>query len=157
MELKPIERHRACAVCLKDDELLMVNIYDPHLETHYWMPPGGEIEDGEDSAIAAEREAVEETGVILKTLPETRLSKEYSFEYNGLWYLTKTEFFWATFESMDRDFDPNAREDEIFASEWVPLTMAFERMAQWEPIQTAVYELVFPSTRDQSGAINTKG
>ena len=154
MEFKPRERTRACAVCLKNDQLLMVNIFDAHLEAHCWMPPGGGIEDDESAAMAAEREAKEETGVIVKVMPETRISKEYTFEHNGLWFRTLTHFYWAIYEEEDPEFDPKKREAEIFACEWTPLDLAFERMSPWEPIQTAVYELIFPSTRDKSGARN---
>jgi 8-oxo-dGTP diphosphatase len=54
-------RERA-GVLLLDDKRLAV-IERQRGDRHYWVIPGGGVEDGEDPAAAAEREAAEELGV----------------------------------------------------------------------------------------------
>lgn len=147
MPNKSIFRARASAVCLKDDRLLMVNILDKIIGKHYWMPPGGEIESDESPYLAAEREALEETGVIVKAYPEAKTIKQYSFDFNDQQYVTKTYFFLAEYLGVDESFSFVRREKEVFSSEWVPLKVAFERMFAWQEVQSAVYELIFPLLR----------
>lgn len=151
MQELPIHRTRACAVCLNNDKLLMVNILDEAIGKHYWMPPGGQIEDDESPYLAAEREALEETGVIVKAYPEAEIVKVYEFTFMDQLYVTKTHFFLSEFFGTDNGFNAREREREIFASEWVPLKTAFERMAPWPEIQSAVYDLVFPLLRRRAG------
>jgi ADP-ribose pyrophosphatase YjhB (NUDIX family) len=55
-------RIRVCALCWKENLLLMVN--HKGLYSHnFWAPPGGGIEPGQLAAEALEREVLEETGL----------------------------------------------------------------------------------------------
>ncbi len=55
-------RSRVCGLCLKDNQLLLVNHHG--LYNHdFWAPPGGGMEFGQPAASNLEREFIEETGL----------------------------------------------------------------------------------------------
>ena len=58
-------RYRACGAVIVEEQILMVrHIHDGR---DYWTLPGGGIEPSETPEQAAEREVLEETGLIVKT------------------------------------------------------------------------------------------
>lgn len=130
----------------------MVHILDKVIGQHFWMPPGGEVDPGEDFYQTAERETREETGLIVRAYPETKVTKSYEFRFQDQLYQTTTHFFLCEFDSEDSKFNPRQREKYILASEWVDLKTAFDRMSPWEAIQAAVYELLQPLLRGRHGA-----
>lgn len=151
MNDSPINRTRATAVCFKEDQILMVKLLDRALGETFWVPPGGEIQEDESPYLAAERETLEETGVVVRAYPETEIVKEYEFQFEDQIYLTKTHFFLVEFVELDKRFDAEKIKHEIQSAEWAPLKLAFERMQSWPVIQTAVYDLVFPLMRGRGG------
>lgn len=58
-------RLRACGICLKNDELLMVN-HSALNTSDFWAPPGGGIEYGQSIEETLIREFKEETGVDIR-------------------------------------------------------------------------------------------
>ena len=152
--IQPIHRERSCAVCFKSESLLMVEIVDKAIGKKYWMPPGGEVESSESLDVCAERETLEETGQIVKVFADSKITKEYSFEFEDQLYVTRTHFFLAEWLSEKEDYNVSKREEAIFSSQWVPLEEAFRRMQGHEEIQSAVYELISPLMRTKSGVLN---
>ena len=55
-------RVRACGVCWKNDELLMVNHHSV-TPTNFWAPPGGGVEFGQSIEASLKKEFIEETGL----------------------------------------------------------------------------------------------
>jgi len=151
MDFQAIKRERACAVCLYQERILMVNIQDNITGRRFWAPPGGGVEEGEEFYLTAERETLEETGQIVRAYPETQLTKVYEFKFQEQIYVTETHFFLVEFIAEDPNFDSSRRENEIFACEWSTLENAFVRMTAYEEIQTAVYELIYPLLRQREG------
>ncbi|MFO7847306.1 MAG: NUDIX domain-containing protein [Balneolaceae bacterium] len=56
-------RTRSSALVIQDEKLLLVRQNAPTREDPIWLPPGGEVNFGETSKEAAEREVLEETGL----------------------------------------------------------------------------------------------
>lgn len=69
-------RQRACGIVIKDNHLLMVR--HVHDSRDYWTFPGGGIESGETVLQAAQREVLEETGILLEPIDLI-----HSFESQG--------------------------------------------------------------------------
>lgn len=152
--VNPIYRTRCCAICFRDEKILMVQILDKVNGRKYWMPPGGGLEFDESHSECARRETLEETGQIVVVHPETQITKTYSFEFQDSLYITETHFLLAEWLGADLNYDVKDREEEIFSCEWVPLKDVFQRLSSHEEIQLAVYELIFPLIRSQNGSID---
>ena len=57
-------RIRVAALVLKDESVLLVEHQDPHSPSPFWVPPGGGLEEDDESIFAcAKREVFEETGL----------------------------------------------------------------------------------------------
>jgi 8-oxo-dGTP pyrophosphatase MutT (NUDIX family) len=151
MEEKAIQRTRSSAVCFYQERVLMVDVLDRVTGNHHWMPPGGEVHESEDLECTAERETLEETGVIVRAYRESKLSKTYGFRFKDQLFVTTNHFFLCEYEGEAANFNPRLRKTEIFASEWVSLNLVFERLYAWEEVQTAVYELLHPLLRGRRG------
>jgi 8-oxo-dGTP pyrophosphatase MutT (NUDIX family) len=84
----PVRRHDVTLFILAPDERLAL-IRKPHFAPGIWRPPGGGIKPGEDFAVGATREALEETG-----LPVTL--ERYLVEARALFTLGATTLHWRT-------------------------------------------------------------
>jgi 8-oxo-dGTP diphosphatase len=59
-------RVRACGICWREHELLMVN-HSGITPTNFWCPPGGGVEFGQSIPQTLEKEFREETGLTIKS------------------------------------------------------------------------------------------
>lgn len=106
-------RISAGALVLREGKILLVR---HHLSAHhdFWIGPGGGAEQGEELAAAAERECLEEAGIVVRATrlayiddgwsPELRIAK--------FWFL-------ADYVSGEPDVTTNPAEDEtIIEANW---------------------------------------
>jgi 8-oxo-dGTP pyrophosphatase MutT (NUDIX family) len=89
---------RAARVLLLDAQarVLLFHGWDPaRPEHHYWLTPGGGLDDGESSAEGAARELFEETGLRVSAaeLGEPVWRELTEFPFDGVWYRQEQEFF----------------------------------------------------------------
>ncbi len=133
-------RTRASVLCIHEEQLLVVRLQDPQTKRIYLLPPGGKIEPGEKPAIAALREAKEETGfdVILDESSETII--RYPFKWNGREHDCTTHFFLARLVSLESD--PITDEDFNLGIAWLPLTQLPSELAYHDTLRTAIVDLV---------------
>ena len=113
-----MNRPRACAAIISDNEILMVCHETP--SRTYWTFPGGAVEEGETFEQAAVREVKEETGLDVKVVG-LLFEEEYEF---GTSYCYLAELTDANTE-LTLDFLP--REESMFG------TML--RFAEWHSIK----------------------
>lgn len=86
-------RIRASAVCVHRAQLLCVRMRDPQTRIARLFAPGGAIEPGETPAMAAAREALEETGYRVRIDAESELVARYPYEWDGVLVQVTTHFF----------------------------------------------------------------
>jgi 8-oxo-dGTP pyrophosphatase MutT (NUDIX family) len=89
-------------------------IRKPHFRAGIWRPPGGGIKPGEDFALGAEREALEETGLRVR-LQSYLVDARAHFVYEPDDLPWRTHVFLALTE--DTDLDPQDAE-EIAGARW---------------------------------------
>jgi 8-oxo-dGTP pyrophosphatase MutT (NUDIX family) len=102
------------AVVVRDGHLLMVQRADDHS----WTPVTGIVDPGEEPAVAARREAMEETGVEIRVdrLASTSVSGEYTYD-NG----DHAVYLDLTFACSWVAGEPHVADDESVDTRWWPL------------------------------------
>lgn len=104
-------RHRISAgvLALRQDAILLVRHYRPGVHD-FWAGPGGGAEGAEELAAAAEREAFEETGLIVRSGPMAYIDEliDDSGRMVKFWFL-------ASYVSGDIDVTANPAEGEAIA------------------------------------------
>lgn len=125
----PTPRIRASVACQAEGLLLVVRLRDPVSGEEAIYPPGGAIEEGETPARAAEREALEETGVVLHVDLASEYILRHPFRWAGADYDVTTHYFAA---SLERAVPLPAVADA-----------AYHRGAFWKPIGAALEEMRF--------------
>jgi tRNA(adenine34) deaminase len=115
-------RIRASAVCVHRAQLLCVRMRDPSTRVARLFVPGGAIEVGETPAIAAEREALEETGYRLRVDAESELVAHYPYEWDGEPRQIVTHFFRG--QLLEPDAEPSPVDDANYHEGvvWLPLS-----------------------------------
>lgn len=91
----PIPRKRVSVICVFEDKILCFVGVDPKSAKRYYFLPGGSIESGESEVTCGERETLEETGYRVRVEAATKITKQYNFFWNGLYYGCITHFYRA--------------------------------------------------------------
>lgn len=133
-------RIRASVLCIHEDQLLVVRLQDPTTQRIYLLPPGGKIEPGEKPAIAALREAKEETGFDVEIDESSEQIIRYPFKWNGREHDCTTHFFLARLVSMDAV--PITDEDYNLGIAWLPLSQVDAELAYHDTLRSAIVEMV---------------
>lgn len=94
----------------------------------WWEVPGGKVNPGELSAYAAEREAKEELGIIVKAVKRLYT---YRFDYGGQTW--EQDLWWTTLEA-GRPYPQEAKHD---AAAW----MSLEELRHHEDVSPALAHL----------------
>lgn len=113
------KRTRASAVCVADRHLLAIELQDPATRETFWSVPGGEIEDGESPAQAAERETMEETGYQVSVREDSAWVNYYHFNWNARVYECETHWFLATVKAAP--LAPVTDADYLLRTRWIHL------------------------------------
>ena len=102
------------AVVRRDDELLLVQRSD----NHQWTPITGIVDPGEEPAVAARREALEETGVEIRVDRLASIGVVGPITYdNG----DRSSYIDHTFACTWLSGEPYVADDESVAVRWCPL------------------------------------
>lgn len=111
-----VHRISCGALIVRGGQILLVRHVQPG-RYDFWAAPGGGVEGGEELEAAAEREVLEETGLVIRA---SRLAY-----IDHLWSQTdRTIKFWflADYVSGERNVFANpALGESIVAAEWFPL------------------------------------
>ena len=108
----PRRTHDVTLFILNGDRLALIR--KPPFAEGVWRPPGGGIKPGEDFALGAEREALEETGLRV-TLERYLVDAHATFRFEGAELAWRTHLFLATTDDVElapRDTD------EIAGARW---------------------------------------
>ena len=109
----PARTHDVTLLILDPSRRLAL-IRKPHFAADVWRPPGGGIKPGEDFAVGAMREALEETGLRVE-LRRYLVASRALFRNGGRELAWRTHVLLA--ETDDRELAPNDP-DEIAAARW---------------------------------------
>lgn len=123
-------RIRASVLCLDKDKLLTVRLRDPFLQISRLFPPGGQIEEGEEPAHAAIREAKEETGYELSVGDRPAAVLDYDFFWDGRHVPCRSYFYLASLKPLSPAPVHDASYHEgVF---WLPTEQAAQSFAYHE-------------------------
>ena len=118
----PVRPHLGVGVLLIRDELLLLikRKYNP--DAGYWSIPGGHLELGERTQIAAEREGYEETGFKVKVTKLAGIIDKIMYDDNG-----KIEYHYVLLnyfvEQVEGDPDqPPKADDDALDARFVPFS-----------------------------------
>ena len=132
-----IDRHRASAICLRDDRILALHHRDPD-GIEFWGVPGGEIEDGESPLEAALRETREETGYRVELLHDPELVIEYEFRWKRETHRCRTHWF-AVRPLPGIEHEPHAGDQDYLTElRWIPIDQWHSLFVGYPVLQDAV-------------------
>lgn len=130
-------RIRASLVCQAEGKLLLVRLRDPESGEEGLYPPGGAVETGESPASAAERETLEEAGVMAAVTPGIELVRHYPFRWGGVSYDVTTHYFAAAIPEAT-PLTPVEDASYNLGAVWLPIEEALEALALHRVIASAV-------------------
>ncbi len=116
-----IYRNRASVIVVHNNKILGFHALDPTNKKKYFFLPGGKIERGESPAEAAVRETLEETGYLIRILPNLELRRRYDFEWDGKINPCDTVFFVGALNESWHKPAPIKDADYNKGTEWAPL------------------------------------
>jgi 8-oxo-dGTP pyrophosphatase MutT (NUDIX family) len=137
-------RIRAGVVLIEDNKVALIERHRAGL--HYFVFPGGGVDDGESPAQAAVREAMEELGtevVIKQKVAEIHIGRK-SRQVYFLVEQTSGEFGTGIGEEYT-DSDPNDPEEGIYVPIWMPID---ELLLHEKIYPAAVARLVVKSVQE---------
>jgi len=79
-------------LCVAGGRALLVGLREPTSGATLWFPPGGALEEGEAPLAAAEREALEETGYVVRCCGPAQLL-HYPFTWGSKTFPCETYFY----------------------------------------------------------------
>ncbi len=110
----------------RGDSKLQYLLLHYHFKGDYWDFPRGNLEQGEGSIDAAEREIKEETGLTksdIKFLPDFKEAVQWFYFWQGIRRFKRATYFLA--ESKKRDVKISEEHVEF---KWMPFEQAFEQL-----------------------------
>jgi tRNA(adenine34) deaminase len=136
------ERIRASVVCVHRAQLLCVLLRDPWTREARLFVPGGAIEAGETPAIAASREALEETGFAVRVDPASERVARYPYEWNGQLMRVTTHFFRGSL--IEPEAEPGRVDDASYHEGviWLPIAEVPNALGFHSVICDAVQKLI---------------
>jgi tRNA(adenine34) deaminase len=135
-------RIRASAVCVHRAQLLCVRMRDPRSHVVRLFAPGGAIEPGETPAMAAAREALEETGYRVQIDATSEVVAHYPYEWDGVLVQVTTHFFRGTL--TDPSAPPQIVSDASYHEGviWLPLSEIHTELGFHPAIFSAIAQLL---------------
>jgi 8-oxo-dGTP pyrophosphatase MutT (NUDIX family) len=143
-----LTRIRASVVCVDNAALLCVRLRDPGTGVDRLFVPGGGIEPDERPAVAAVREAVEETGYAVEVDPHSELVARYPFVWNHLELDVTTHFFSASLCGSRAAQGDYQRDAMHLGVEWLPLGKLYSELGYDQNILRAVRIQLNLASRD---------
>lgn len=137
-----IFRDRTSVIVVHKNKILGFHAVDPTSQTPYFFVPGGGIEEGESSVVAAARECLEETGYKVRILEETAFERKYDFLWNGNIHACRTVFYVGV---LDQEWSPPHKvEDATYHKgvEWLDVQRVPEIFGYNKDILWAVQKLL---------------
>lgn len=137
-----IFRDRTSVIVVHKNKILGFHAVDPTSQTPYFFVPGGGIEEGESSVVAAARECFEETGYKVRILEETAFERKYDFLWNGNIHACRTVFYVGV---LDQEWSPPHKvEDATYHKgvEWLDVQRVPEIFGYNKDILWAVQKLL---------------
>jgi 8-oxo-dGTP pyrophosphatase MutT (NUDIX family) len=120
---------------------LTIESKDPISAREYLFLPGGKVESSETPRQAAEREAREETGAILKSVSEHSIYQEYDFLWKGQDYWSRTHFHWAELDQISDELSQSPEESYLGRLKWLKAHELVKHYAEFSAIQYAIRRL----------------
>ncbi len=134
-------RLRASLVCQAEGRLLVVRLRDPSTGVVGLYPPGGGVEEGESPAEAAERETLEETGLVVRANPALTIVRTHPFRWDAIDFDVTTHYFGAALEHAP-PLSPVHDAPYHEGASWLPVEDALEAMALHPVIASASRRVV---------------
>lgn len=137
-----VKRERVSVVCTFEGKILVFVAIDPHSGQRYYFLPGGEIEPDESEVACGARETLEETGYKVRIEKDSRLSKSYTFHWNGKDYDCVTHFYRGHLDEVFHAPRPVSDADYNRGPVWVPTSKIHTLFEYSKEIFEAVKHLV---------------
>jgi tRNA(adenine34) deaminase len=135
-------RIRASAVCVHRAQLLCVRMRDPQTRIARLFAPGGAIEPGETAAMAAAREALEETGYRVQIDRASEVVAHYPYEWDGVLVQVTTHFFRGSLADPEAPPEPVTDASYHEGVIWLPLSDVQTQLGFHPAIFSAIAQLL---------------
>lgn len=138
----PQRRVRVSVVCVYQEKILCFHAVDPTSGQNYYFLPGGGLEPNENEMDCGTRETFEETGYKVRLKPTSRLTKKYTFYWNGQNCDCETHFYRAHLDENFHPPQPVTDQDYNKGPIWIELSKLRETFNYCEEILNAVQFLI---------------
>ncbi len=138
--MSTLPRRRASVLCVVGGRALLVGLREPASGETLWFPPGGAIEAGESPIVAAEREALEETGYAVRCV-EPAHWLEYPFRWGAKTFSCETFFYDASLQTPESSALALAPVDPlVVAVDWIAVETLAELFRYPDPLRGFLLE-----------------